>query len=134
MIGLINQSILNTHAHQTFSCTLHTVYQIDKPSETLLYSSFDRKLHNKFMLWYGCRQSSLVATMRHGLRMPSQEAASTGLMFGKGIYLTDCFSKAANQCQVAAQATSTFDPTSNFGLIFLVEAALGQMHLAYAPD
>jgi len=54
--------------------------------------------------------------------MPSIDSAEVGLMFGKGIYLTDCFSKAANGCSV--QAVSAFDQ-DRFGIIFLVEAALG---------
>jgi hypothetical protein len=37
-------------------------------------------------------------------------------MFGKGIYLTDCFSKAANQSHTRDE---------QFGIVFLVEAALG---------
>jgi len=54
------------------------------------------KLTNKYLLWHGCRATSVVANLREGLRVPKPEAPSTGLMFGKGIYLTDCFSKAAN--------------------------------------
>lgn len=98
------------------------MYSLEKPSESLTYRPFDRKLHNKFLLWSGCKQTSLVATLRHGLRMPSIDSAEVGLMFGKGIYLTDCFSKAANGCSV--QAVSAFDQ-DRFGIIFLVEAALG---------
>jgi len=44
----------------------------------------------------GCKPSSVVATLRDGLLIPTQESA-VGLMFGRGIYLTDSFSKAANQ-------------------------------------
>ena len=131
LINLINQAIKNTHAHQNFSVTLHTVFALEKPSESLTYRPFERKLHNKFLLWAGCKQTSLVATLRHGLKMPSIDQAEVGLMFGKGIYLTDCFSKAANSCQV--QVVSSFDQ-NRFGIVFLVEAALGQMHLAYQPD
>lgn len=123
LISLINESIANTHAHSAFSVTPNAIYSIEKPSESLLYRQFDKKLRNKFLLWFGCKQSSLAANLRHGLRMQSAESASTGLMFGKGIYLTDCFSKAANQCQVQA-SSSTFD-SPKFGVVFLAEVALG---------
>jgi hypothetical protein len=107
---------MNTHAHQTFTVTMHTVFEVEKPSESLLYRQFNKKLGNKFLLWHGCKQTSLVATLRQGLSMPSLQSASTGLMFGKGIYLTDCFSKAANKSHNRGE---------QFGIVFLVEAALG---------
>jgi hypothetical protein len=106
---------------------VRSIFSIEKPSQTVLYKQFGKKLHNKFLLWAGCRQTSIVSTLRNGLKMPSLESASTGLMFGKGIYLTDCFSKAANQCQVQPSKTK-------LGVVFLVEAALGEMHLAYQPE
>ena len=37
LIGLINESILNTHAHSNFNVTMHTVFSVEKPSETLMY-------------------------------------------------------------------------------------------------
>jgi hypothetical protein len=95
---------------------MHTVFEVEKPSESLLYRQFNKKLGNKFLLWHGCKQTSLVATLRQGLSMPSLQSASTGLMFGKGIYLTDCFSKAANKSHNRGE---------QFGIVFLVEAALG---------
>jgi hypothetical protein len=48
-------------------------------------------------------------------------------MFGRGIYLTDCFSKAASQ-------SLTQDDQGSYGVVFLVEAALGDMHQAYEPN
>ncbi len=54
--------------------------------------------------------------------MPTVES-SVGLMFGRGIYLTDSFSKAAN-----------ISLNQNQAAVFLVEAALGEMHRAYEPD
>lgn len=49
-------------------------------------------------------------------------------MFGRGIYLNDCFSKAASQ--------SFFqnEDGNNYGVVFLVEAALGDMHKSYEPN
>ena len=70
--------------------------------------------------------------MREGLRMPASEAPSTSLRFGKGIYLTDCFSKAASQC-FADQGFDSNDEGKR-GIVFLVEVALGDMHWAYQPE
>jgi hypothetical protein len=104
--------------------SVRNIYEIEKPSEKLSYMPFENKLHNKFMLWYGCKTTSLAANLREGLRLPSKESADTGLMYGKGIYLTDCFSKAANNA-ISGQGQ---------GVVFLVEAALGDMHKAFQPE
>ena len=86
-------------------------------------------MHNKFLLWHGCRPTSLAAAFRDGLKLPSKESSDTGLMFGKGIYLTDCFSKAASQCMPIGADKETMQ-----GVVFLAEAALGDMHKAYQPE
>lgn len=91
---------------------------------------FQKKLHNKFLLWHGARASSVLAIMREGLRMPAVES-SVGLMFGRGIYLTDCFSKAAS---VSCNSQQRNEDGTYQGVVFLVEAALGEMHRAYEPD
>lgn len=90
-------------------------------------------MHNKFLLWFGCKQSSVVANLRKGLRMPAAEAPSNLMRFGKGIYLTDCFSRAASQCHDATSLSAEGEETK-LGLVFLVEVALGDMHWAYAPE
>ena len=103
---------MNTHAEQknSFKVTIKYIFKIDKPSEKLQYLPFEKNVHNKFLLWSGCRATSLAAILREGLRLPSDESPSTGLMFGKGIYLTDCFSKAAKECQ-AQLTVNSMDPT-----------------------
>ena len=53
------------------------------------------------------------------------------MRFGKGIYLTDCFSKAASQC--FDQNTSLSEGTKQ-GVVFLVEVALGDMHFSHSPE
>ena len=44
--------------------------------------------------------------------------------------MTDCFQKAINQCQL----NKSTDAGPQQGMIFLVEAALGEMHRAYQPE
>ena len=62
--------------------------------------------------------------------MQVPEAPSTSLKYGKGIYLTDCFSRAA----LASMDLSPQAPTTQKTLVFLVEAALGEMHKAFEPE
>ncbi len=52
-------------------------------------------------------------------------------MFGRGIYLTDSFSKAAVVSFSQQQANQ---PGSHYGVVLLAEAALGEMHRAFEPD
>lgn len=87
---------------------------------------FEKRVHNKFMLWHGIKPQSVVSTLQNGLRMPV-ESAQTGYMFGKGIYFTDSASKAALQSLPAQKKVS------NRCFMVLAEVALGDMHKAYAP-
>ena len=79
------------------------------------------------MLWHGLKTQSVASTLRDGFRMPLAEAAQTGYMFGKGIYFTDCFSKAAAHC------IGPNKQQVNRSFMVLSEVALGDMHKAYAP-
>ena len=135
LFEVIYKAVTNTsaEAHRNiFRTEVRNVYHTEKPSQKISFLPFERRVHNKFLLWYGCRQTSLVANMREGLRMPASEAPSTSLRFGKGIYLTDCFSKAASQC-FADQGFDSNDEGKR-GIVFLVEVALGDMHWAYQPE
>jgi len=51
-------------------------------------------------------------------------------MFGKGVYFTDCFSKAVIQCNPVKSASSSDSKTV---YVILSEVALGDMHKAFAP-
>ena len=120
---MIMEAIRDTHsAAHTFKVEVRGIYKLKKSSEELNYRPFERKLHNKFLLWHGSKSTSVIATLIEGIRMPAAES-SVGMMFGRGIYLTDCFSKAASKSM-----------GSNLGVVFLAEAALGEMHMAYEPD
>ena len=98
MVDTILSSIEGTHAdaHKNLKVTVRHIFEVVKPTEKLRYQPFEKRLHNKFLLWHGCRPTSLASNLREGLRLPSKESSDTGMMFGKGIYMTDCFSKAAN--------------------------------------
>ena len=98
LFDAIYQSVTNTtaEAHEAiFTTRVKNVYHAEKPSQRLSFMPFERRLHNKFLLWYGCRPTSAASIMREGIKLQAPEAPTTSLRFGKGIYLTDCFSKAA---------------------------------------
>ena len=75
----------------------------------------------------------MAATLRDGVRLQALEAPSTSLRFGKGIYLTDCFSKAAQQ-SIGGDASGLQPGQAKKGVILLVEVALGDMHVAKQPE
>ena len=130
---MILESITKTQSEvhtQQFGFQLRNIFEVSKPSEKLRYSPFDKKMHNKFLLWQGIRTQSLPSVLRNGIRMPSNEAAQTGFMFGKGIYFFDCFSKAALQ----SMGPERINPGQTVkAFLLLSEVALGDMHLAFAP-
>ena len=73
VFDLICNGVKNTHAdaHNSFKVAIRNIFSIEKPSEKLSYLPFEKNLPNKFLLWAGCRSTSLVATLREGLRMPT---------------------------------------------------------------
>ena len=57
--------------------------------------------------------------------MPAKEAPYSIFPYGKGIYFTDCASKAANFSLQNKEQKEVF--------MVLAEVALGNMHKAFAP-
>jgi hypothetical protein len=83
------------------------------------------------LLWCAVTSpASLPQILREGLRVPSKDSPSTGYMFGKGIYFTDCFSKAAKASLIFRKAQRG-DTVRSF--VLLCEVAAGDMHRAYSP-
>ena len=82
-------------------------------------------MHNKTLLFAGVKQSNLAATLKNGLRLPHKESPALPYPYGHGIYLTDCFSKAALASMASKEPQRV--------CVVLVEAALGDMHKAQVP-
>ena len=59
------------------------------------------------------------------MKIAPPEAPTTGYLFGKGLYFTDCCSKAAYYC-----GASKKNPD---GLLLLSEVALGVQHNVFKP-
>ena len=51
------------------------IYEIYKPSEKLRFLPFEKKLHNKFLLWHGFKTQAMAAVLRNGIRLPHPESA-----------------------------------------------------------
>ena len=96
MYELIKQAAQNTHAdsHSSFKVAIRNVMSIKKAGENLRFLPFEQGLHNKFLLWHPISQTSLAYTLRNGLRLPAAEVPGSTFRHGKGIYFTDCASKA----------------------------------------
>lgn len=72
------------------------------------------------LLWHGSRQTNWLSILAQGLRIAPAEAPITGDMFGRGVYLADCASKAANYCHPSRE--------SPVGLLALVQTWVGEPH------
>lgn len=132
LFQIINKAACNTQAGAHSSqvdIVVRDIYEIDKPSEKLRFMPFERKLHNKCLLWQGFRKQAAAAVLRNGIRLPHPDSAQAGYMFGKGIYLTDCFSKAL----LASSAVRPESGTASLVYVVLAEVALGDMHKAFQP-
>jgi len=97
---------------------------VNRSSEELRFSPFEQ-LTNHQLLWHGSRVSNFVGILKNGLKIAPPEAPTTGYLFGKGIYLTDCSSKAATYCHASKKNTE--------GLLILTETALGTQHVVHKP-
>lgn len=88
---------------------------------------FQKLLHNKFLLWHGVQQTSLASVLREGLKIQGSEVSGTTFRYGKGLYFTDCSSKAMTQSINLARGSS------GEGFLLLCEVALGDMHKVFKP-
>ncbi|KAJ1569366.1 hypothetical protein HK405_006057 [Cladochytrium tenue] len=50
---------------------------------------------NRQLLWHGSRMSNFLGILKSGLRVAPVDAATTGYMFGRGIYFADVYEKSA---------------------------------------
>lgn len=123
LYGVIRSAVENTRLPEhNVEVILRDVFQVYRPADELRYWSFDQKLHNKTLLFAGVKQSSLAATLKNGLRMPHKDGPVVPYPYGRGIYLTDCFSKAALASMASKEPQRV--------CVVLAEAALGDMHKA----
>jgi len=115
-LSFLQELVTSTTSHE-FSLTVTQAFTIDRPQENPSFWPFS-KLPNQKLLWHGSRVTNFVGILSKGLRVAPKEAPSSGYMFGKGIYLADLSSKAAQYCRVS----------QGEGLLLLCQVALGNMH------
>lgn len=123
---MINKYLTTTTTAQMKAGTnikILNIFSIGKPEET---SSFNNALDNKLLLMHGSRMSNFASLLSQGLQVPPPESPTTGFMFGKGIYFTDTFSRAFNQCYIHL--------SNDVGYLLLCEVALGQSHKMFHSD
>lgn len=114
MESIIRQYVENT-AHSVHRChmKIESIYTIQRDAEENNKQELIHKIGNRQLLWHGTRLSNIVSILIHGLKIA--EVASTGSMFGRGLYFANCVTK-------SAQYMSTLNNTS---VLLLCEVALG---------
>jgi len=121
---IIVKYISNTKAGYA-SMVLENIWAVNRHSENKSFSSF-QSLDNHRLLWHGTNTAVVAAILRSGLRiMPSVN----GGRVGRGIYMANELSKSA-----AYVRTGVDTDGKRIGILFLVEAALGQMNVIHSDD
>ena len=113
---LLEDYVQTTHAatHSYYTLTVLDIFEVERESED---ARFNKKLHNRMLLWHGSRLTNWVGILSQGLRIAPPEAPVSGYMFGKGVYFADMVSKSANYCCSSRE--------QNVGCMMLCEVALG---------
>ncbi len=109
--------------HQGMKIKVDTIFSINKPSEE---EHFKKDLANKTLLFHGAKMTNFATLLSNGVQMPAADAPSTGLVFGKGIYHTDCFSKAVINC--------FFHLSNGVCYVLVNEVALGEVNRTLQND
>ena len=112
-------SYLNCNVGKThkFHLSITDIYEINKPKERQAYRKWD-SLHNKQLLWHGTSMANVTGILTTGLRINPTGIATTGKMFGNGLYFANSSTKSAAYMRI---------DTNSSGIMFLCEVALGNM-------
>lgn len=98
---------------------LISLHKVCRKGEVARIRNFDHEKRRK-LLWHGTSSANILGIMVQGLKIAPPEVPNSGYMFGKGIYLADCFEKSLGYC---------FDYFSDQDSAFLLlcEVVLGEM-------
>jgi hypothetical protein len=66
-----------------------------KPKEDFKFYPFEKKLNNKTLLFQGVKNFGVANVLRNGHKIPHKDSPEVAYQFGRALYFTDCFSKAA---------------------------------------
>lgn len=71
---------------------ISAIYCVERKNERDNIQKWD-EYGNKMLLWHGTKKENLVGIMQTGFRISPPSAASSGSMFGEGVYFADQFQK-----------------------------------------
>ena len=108
-----------TKSQQYCSMKLRNAWTVNRHKESEVFAEHD-DLDNRKLLWHGTNVAVVAAILKSGLRIMPH----SGGRVGRGIYLADQHEKSAGYVR-GSQRTA---------IMFLVEAALGKMHLIQRDD
>jgi len=112
--------IKNT-SNETIEKSIKNIFVLQRRGEAENFQKW-KKLANKKLLFHGSKVSNFMGIMSQGLKIAPAWAPSTGLAYGKGIYLADMFSKSQAYCD-----DYQIDPSIKHDKFMLMcEAALGK--------
>jgi len=124
--NIISESMRNTHGptHKK-RLQIEEIFSINKAMDEMRYFPYSGSdFPNKRLLWHGSRLTNMAGILMNSLKIAPPEAPTTGYMFGKGIYLADVCTKAANYCMSTKENPEI--------LLLLCEVALGNMQPVYS--
>jgi poly [ADP-ribose] polymerase len=106
--------------HSTYGMRVMRVWEIDIASD-----EFDDSVGNVQELWHGTKASNLLSMLKLGMKLPKNtSAATTGAMFGAGIYTSDQSTKALQYAKGVAPGQSRGNTGRYF--MFLTDVAMGK--------
>jgi len=121
--ALISNYVTNTIGNQKIQ--LQDVWSVRRHTDDATFAPFNG-VDNHRLLWHGTNVAVVAAILKTGLRiMPTVN----GGRVGRGIYLADEIGKSSSYVRTTRLADGT-----NLGILFLVQAALGKMHVIYRDD
>ena len=113
----------NTMGYQKI--TLQHIWAVNRGNEDTSFNAYSH-LSNHRLLWHGTNIAVVAAILKTGLRiMPTVN----GGRVGRGIYLANELGKSSGYVRSTRLADGT-----NLGVLFLVEAALGNMNVIFRDD
>ncbi|KAJ9057124.1 hypothetical protein DSO57_1025556 [Entomophthora muscae] len=94
------------------------LFRTRREEETANFCPFEASSGRK-LLWHGSKVENYFGILSKGLRAAPIAAASTGYMFGKGIYFADVFKKSVNY------SVSNSERSKGYRCLLLCEVAVG---------
>lgn len=113
------------HGTRTSGASIKTIYKINIESDDKAYRT---DLDNQMELWHGTKVVNILSILKSGLLMPKYSpGASTGYMFGQGLYFAKQSSKSLNYCDGMYYNSSS--RSDNKIYMFVADIAMGNFQV-----